>query len=153
MPLEYLNLGHLPVSDLSPLENMTTLRNLVLDETRVTDLAALKGLRLRSLRMYGIRVSDLSPLQGMPLEKLCLDFRPERHRGAPFPHGPGADQRGAGRGVLESAEEVERALLSPVCPPLRRCGTSPMRPAFWRPHSPAPKRLVPLPEKAEHVVA
>jgi Leucine-rich repeat (LRR) protein len=78
MPLEYLNLAYLPVSDLSHLKDMTTLRQLVLDETPVTDLSALKGLRLKSLRMYHTKVSDLAPLKGLPLQLLYLDFRPER---------------------------------------------------------------------------
>jgi hypothetical protein len=78
MPLEYLNLTALPVSDLSLLKDMTTLHTLVLDDTSVTDLSVLRGLPLKSLRMYRTKVSDLAPLRGLPLQRLCLDFRPER---------------------------------------------------------------------------
>jgi hypothetical protein len=76
MPLQYLNLGHVPVSDLSLLKDMTTLHTLVLDDTLVTDLSVLKGLPLKSLRIQSTRVSDLSPLQGMPLEELWLNPPP-----------------------------------------------------------------------------
>jgi hypothetical protein len=78
MPLEYLNLAYLPVSDLSLLKDMTTLHTLVLDNTPVTDLSALKGLPLESLRIYRTKVSDLAPLKGLPLNQICLDFRAER---------------------------------------------------------------------------
>jgi Leucine-rich repeat (LRR) protein len=78
MPLVYLNLAHLPVSDLSLFKDMTTLTTLVLDDMPVSDLSPLKGLPLESLRIYHTRVSDLAPLEGMRLRQLGLDFRAER---------------------------------------------------------------------------
>jgi hypothetical protein len=78
MPLEYLNLTELHVSNLSLLKDMTTLHNLVLDDTLVTDLSVLKDLPLNSLRIYRTKVADLAPLKGMPLKQLCIDFPPER---------------------------------------------------------------------------
>jgi internalin A len=79
MPLEYLNLAHLPVSDVSLLKDMTELGALVLDDTKVTDLSALKGLPLKSLRIYRTNVSDLAPLKEMPLQQLGITFWPARH--------------------------------------------------------------------------
>jgi hypothetical protein len=66
------------VTDLSLLKDMTTLHTLVLDDTPVTDLSALKGLPLKSLRMYRTKVPDLAPLKGLPLKQLWIDYQPER---------------------------------------------------------------------------
>ncbi|MEV0660889.1 hypothetical protein ACIBI3_11000 [Actinomadura luteofluorescens] len=77
-----------PVSDITPLAQLTQLRNLKLEHTHVTDigpvadltqlsdlsvcdgplsdLTPLSGLRLGRLFVYRTRVSDLSPLAGMP---------------------------------------------------------------------------------------
>jgi hypothetical protein len=57
---------------------MTTLQDLVLGDTPVSDLSALKGLSLRSLRIRKTKVSDLTPLKGMPLKEIWLDYQPER---------------------------------------------------------------------------
>jgi hypothetical protein len=78
MPLEHLNLGHLPVTDLSLLKDMTALHTLIFNDTQVTDLSMLKGLPLKTLRMRRTKVVDLAPLRGLPLENLTLDFRAER---------------------------------------------------------------------------
>jgi hypothetical protein len=78
MPLEYLNLVSVPVSDLSVLKDMKTLKRLHLDNLPATDLSMLKGLPLEHLTFRGTRVSDLAPLKGMPLKQLGLDFRAER---------------------------------------------------------------------------
>jgi hypothetical protein len=39
---------------------------------QVRDLKPLKGLRLKSLFVYGTGVTDLKPLEGMPLEEIRL---------------------------------------------------------------------------------
>jgi Leucine-rich repeat (LRR) protein len=44
MPLEGLNIQNLPVSDLSPLAGITTLRSLLLLGNQVSDLSPLAGL-------------------------------------------------------------------------------------------------------------
>jgi hypothetical protein len=44
----------------------------------VTDLSMLKRLPLDHLDIIGTRVSDLAPLKGLRLKRLSLDFRAER---------------------------------------------------------------------------
>src|SRR5262249_30712085 len=57
---------------LTPLKGMG-LESLELTDTRVTDLATLRGLPLTSLNLQGLHgVRDLSPLKGMPLGFLSL---------------------------------------------------------------------------------
>lgn len=51
---------------------MTSLRDLNLRETPVSDLTPLQGLKLKILAMVDSRVSDVSPLRGMALEKVSL---------------------------------------------------------------------------------
>ena len=46
---------------------------LVLDETKVTDIGALKGMELQTLSLGHTMVRDLSPLVGMPLRSLNLE--------------------------------------------------------------------------------
>lgn len=46
---------------------------LVLDETKITDIAALKGMELQTLSLGHTMVRDLSPLEGMPLRSLNLE--------------------------------------------------------------------------------
>jgi hypothetical protein len=63
------------VADLSPLRALPRLDSLTCGGTvetqgKVTDLSPLRGLTLKSLRVYDNPVSDLSPLAGMPLEVL-----------------------------------------------------------------------------------
>jgi hypothetical protein len=60
------------------LKDVTTLRVLVINDTAVTNLSALKRLPLRTLRMARAKVSDLSPLKGMPLKELWIDYQPGR---------------------------------------------------------------------------
>lgn len=69
LPLKFLDLTQLPISDLAPLAGMP-LNELYLEGTQVTDLTPLKGMPLRVLRMEHIPVSDLTPLAGMRLEQL-----------------------------------------------------------------------------------
>jgi hypothetical protein len=77
MPLTYLNLGHLPVSDLSVLASLKSLNHLVLVEMPVSDLTPLRGLPITRLGVVRTKVTDLTPLKGMPLYHLVLDYRPE----------------------------------------------------------------------------
>lgn len=58
MPLEYLNLTELPVSDLSVIASMKSLRRLVLDSTSVSDLTPLHGLGLKELSIRSIPAKD-----------------------------------------------------------------------------------------------
>jgi hypothetical protein len=58
------------LADLSPLENMSTLRELGVTFTSVSDLRPIGKLKLTTLYVWGTFVKDLSPLQGMPLEQL-----------------------------------------------------------------------------------
>ncbi|HSI15272.1 MAG TPA: protein kinase [Chthoniobacter sp.] len=46
---------------------------LVLDETKITDIGALKGMELQTLSLGHTLVRDLSPLEGMPLRSLNLE--------------------------------------------------------------------------------
>ncbi len=66
-----LNLGGLPVSELSPLAGMP-LEALDLSHTRVTNLQDLAGLQLRKLNLAGTPVTDLSPLAQVPIEWLDI---------------------------------------------------------------------------------
>ena len=81
MPLANLtslsNLGAVldtQVSDVSPLRNLTHLRQLVLLEPRVSDVSPLATLtELRTLDLCGTQVKDLSPLASLTnLERLAL---------------------------------------------------------------------------------
>jgi Leucine-rich repeat (LRR) protein len=75
MPLEYLNLSNLPVTDLSVLRGMTSLQQLVLDGTPVADLAPVKDLELRELAIQRTKISDLSALQQMELSQIVFTPR------------------------------------------------------------------------------
>lgn len=68
-----LNISDTRVADLTPLSQMRTLEKLNLDSSKVTSLAALSSLRLRSLSVRGCPVRDVDPLREMPLEELNLD--------------------------------------------------------------------------------
>jgi serine/threonine protein kinase len=46
---------------------------LILDETKITDISALRGLQLQTLSLVHTFVRDLSPLNGMPLRSLNLE--------------------------------------------------------------------------------
>ena len=80
MPLEYLNLGDQPVSDLAPLASLKSLRKLVLDSTSASDLKPLCGLGLKDLSILNIPAKDLSPLQELALNSLRLDYRADREK-------------------------------------------------------------------------
>ena len=67
-----LNISGTSVADLTPLREMHTLEKLDMSESKVTDLAALSALRLKSLNFQGCPVSDLTPIRKMPLEEMNL---------------------------------------------------------------------------------
>jgi hypothetical protein len=46
--------------------------------TGVSDLSPLQDLRLVLLDIQGTRVTSLEPIRSLPLEKIILDYRPER---------------------------------------------------------------------------
>jgi hypothetical protein len=77
MPLTYLNLTDMLVSDLSVFASLKSLEWLVLDRLPFSDLRPLGGLPLTQLSFLGARVTDLTPLVGLPLEQVRLDYRPE----------------------------------------------------------------------------
>ncbi len=67
MPLETLYLPGMKTDDLTALSDMKNLRDLDISSTAISDLSALKGLKLTGLNLAGTQVSDLSPLKGMKL--------------------------------------------------------------------------------------
>jgi len=72
--LTLLSLRDTPVSDLTPLQGLTSLVSLDLSGTPVSDLTPLQGLTsLTWLSLRGTPVSDLTPLQGLTL-LTSLDF-------------------------------------------------------------------------------
>lgn len=66
-----------PLSDLTPLKKMS-LRELILNHTRVKDISVLSQMPLATLNLAHTKVNDLQPLQGMPLKSLDLSFTPVR---------------------------------------------------------------------------
>ncbi len=70
--LEYLRLNQTRVSDLSALRGMTSLEHLDIQQTSVVDLSPLQGLPLALLESQVTAISDLSPLRGMPLTELWI---------------------------------------------------------------------------------
>ena len=77
--LRNLHLEHTHVTDIAPLANLTQLSDLSVCDGPLSDLTPLSGLRLDRLFVYRTRVSDLSPLAGMAtLEVLGLVGCPVR---------------------------------------------------------------------------
>jgi hypothetical protein len=72
MPLEFLNISHTKVSDISVLENMP-LAQVFLHDTQVSDLRPLQGKRFSGLDLQNTPVSDLTMLRGMQLRYLNID--------------------------------------------------------------------------------
>ncbi len=72
-----IDLSGLPVSDLTPISDLTSLHTLSLDDTRITDLAPLAALTsLHTLKLILAHVSDISPLAGLSsLHTLTLGSR------------------------------------------------------------------------------
>jgi len=70
--LTYLDLDGSQLADLSVVCDLP-LEALHIGGTKVSDLSPLRGLKLKTLGLYGCRhVSDLSPLEGMPLTELYI---------------------------------------------------------------------------------
>jgi Leucine-rich repeat (LRR) protein len=67
MNLVNLYLPALKTDDLTALSDMKTLKDLSISDTNISDLSALKELKLTGLNISGTQVSDLSPLKGMKL--------------------------------------------------------------------------------------
>lgn len=73
LPITDLALADCPVSDLSPLTNMSSLVRLNLHSTQVRDITPLKGMPLRGLTLAGTLVTDLRAVGGMPLEHFVFN--------------------------------------------------------------------------------
>jgi Leucine-rich repeat (LRR) protein len=59
------------VSDLTPLAGLQ-LTDLLIRDKQITDLSPLKGMPLIRLHIFGTGVSDLRPLEAMPLQEIRL---------------------------------------------------------------------------------
>ena len=72
--LTYLDLGHNPLTDISPLTELTKLTQLALDNNFVSDISALAGLpKLTQLTLANNSIEDISPLATLTtLEQLLL---------------------------------------------------------------------------------
>lgn len=64
--------SYMPQPDFKKLRDLPV-AGLVLDETKITDINALKGMELQTLSLGHTLVRDLSPLEGMPLRSLNLE--------------------------------------------------------------------------------
>jgi serine/threonine protein kinase/Leucine-rich repeat (LRR) protein len=73
MKLVNLYLPAINTDDLTALSDMKTLKDLSISDTEISDLSALKGLKLTHLDVSGTRVTDLSPLKGMKLTGLVCN--------------------------------------------------------------------------------
>ena len=60
------------LKDLKPLSKIKTLRELSINETRISNIKSLKGLKLKMLDISGSRVEDIKVLKGMPLRGLRM---------------------------------------------------------------------------------
>ncbi len=79
MPLTSLTLGGTAVSDLSPLAEIKSLRNVFLiDCAAVTDLSPIQRIPLKNLNIAHTNAKDVSVLKGMPLKALSITFKPDR---------------------------------------------------------------------------
>lgn len=82
MPIEILLLSETPVDDISPLREMRYIRKLDIANTKVSDLAPLRGLPIHELNITKTKITDLSPVKDMPIRVLSLvqtevnDFSP-----------------------------------------------------------------------------
>lgn len=72
--LKYLTIRDTNLTDLSGLEQSTTLTNLDVNQTRVTDLTPIAGLpQLKLLYLHNTWITDLSPIATLPsLERLDI---------------------------------------------------------------------------------
>lgn len=72
MQLTHLDLSDTIVRDVTPLRGIGTLDSLYLNNTDVTDINTLSGLKIANLSLSGTGVRDLSSLKSMPLRSLNL---------------------------------------------------------------------------------
>jgi Leucine-rich repeat (LRR) protein len=72
--LATLYLEELNVSDFSPVAACKALTVFSALSSSISDLAPLRGLRLKTLTVARTKVSDLSAVAGMPLEELLFDY-------------------------------------------------------------------------------
>lgn len=73
LPLESVSLCRNPVTDISALSGMDTLRELYLEETGVQSLEDMAEMTsLRVLRIGNEQPVDLTPVAELPLEELCM---------------------------------------------------------------------------------
>jgi hypothetical protein len=84
MPLEYLNVTGAAVDDSNSLGSLKALQILLIDDTRITDLGALRELRLERISLLHTAVTDLTPLQGMSLKQIRIDRPTEYQIGPPL---------------------------------------------------------------------
>jgi hypothetical protein len=57
---------------------MTTLKRLYCNQSLISDLSPLKGIRLEHFHYAETSVQDISVLRGMPLEHVWVIYKPER---------------------------------------------------------------------------
>lgn len=75
--MTYLCARRVPAQDLSPIFALTELEHLELGFTCANDLSGLAGMtRLRTLDLWGVSVKSLEPLVGLPLESLSINYAP-----------------------------------------------------------------------------
>lgn len=67
MRLQHLVCSNTPIQSLAPLAGMTSMRLLDLQQTGITNIAALAGLPLDVLRLNRAPIADIEPLRGSPL--------------------------------------------------------------------------------------
>ena len=72
IPLVELKISKTSVTDLTPLSQCTILRDLTLDNLKISDLSPIRYLPLEYLRITGTDIHDLSPITNMPLRVLLL---------------------------------------------------------------------------------
>ena len=64
--LTVFHLGNNQINDLSPLQNLTSLKELYLNDNQISDLSPLQNLtNLRLLYLHNNQISDLGPLQNL----------------------------------------------------------------------------------------
>lgn len=75
--LEKLDISESKVSDLAALSSLR-LKSLGLSDCPVSDLNPIRNMPLEALNLNGTRVADLSPLIGMPIKSIDLTSTPVR---------------------------------------------------------------------------
>ena len=78
--LMFLHLFHNQISDISPLQNLTSLKNLNLEDNQISDVSPLQN--LTSLMLLGLRtnqISDISPLHNLLRDRFVSIFVTNQH--------------------------------------------------------------------------